>query len=274
MIGGVTVDHDGRTTLPGLWAAGEVTSSGLHGANRLASNSLLEGLVYGARAAEDIRRSLEPSRRRPPGGPADRRPSAGRERHEPLDLADIRDSLRALMWRSVGITRDARGLAEAAEQVDFWCRYVLGQVFDDPAGWTLQNMLTVARLMIAAAAAREESRGVHSRRDFPDTDPGWAHHITLVSPPEGGPERDVRRAGSQSSDDEDPHRPGLRRGGLPFYTSESRRNADPTRTGGSSQRFLGMTRGTYPATVLGPEVEDAPQLLGDERARRRPGVGP
>ena len=82
------------------------------------------------------------------------------------------------MWRSVGITRDAQGLAEAADQVDFWCRYVLGQVFPDPAGWTMQNMLTVARLMIAAAIAREESRGVHTRRDFPETDPAWARHIT------------------------------------------------------------------------------------------------
>ena len=108
MIGGVTIDHDGRTTLPGLWAAGEVTSSGLHGANRLASNSLLEGLVYGARAAEDITRSLEAAGHRPLEVPPIRA-VAVRESHEPLDLADVRDSLRALMWRSVGITRDATG---------------------------------------------------------------------------------------------------------------------------------------------------------------------
>jgi L-aspartate oxidase len=178
MIGGVTVDHDGRTTIPGLWAAGEVTSSGLHGANRLASNSMLEGLVYGARAAEDIVRHLEvdgPRRLEVPPIVAD----DARDGHEPLDLADIRDSLRALMWRSVGITRDASRLAEAAEQVDFWCRYVLDQVFPDPAGWTLQNMLTVARLMIAAAGAREESRGVHTRSDFPRTEPTWAHQIPI-----------------------------------------------------------------------------------------------
>src|SRR5436309_2825622 len=70
--------------------------------------------------------------------------SAAADGQEPLDLADIRDSLRALMWRAVGISRDAAGLAEAAEQVDFWCRYVLGHVFADPAGWTMQNMLIVA----------------------------------------------------------------------------------------------------------------------------------
>src|SRR3954454_6359919 len=97
MMGGVTVDHDGRTTLPGLWAAGEVTSSGLHGANRLASNSLLEGLVYGARAPENTSRAPladAPIRREVPPIPADARPTS----REPLDLMDIRDSLRALMW--------------------------------------------------------------------------------------------------------------------------------------------------------------------------------
>ena len=181
MMGGVTVDHDGRTTVDGLWAAGEVTSSGLHGANRLASNSLLEGLVYGARAAEDIRRHLRsagPYRLEVP--PIDA--VAGPESLESLDLADIRNSLRSLMWRSVGINRDASRLAEASEQVDFWCRYVLGHVFADPAGWTLQNMLTVARLMIAAATERQESRGVHTRCDFPETDPSWARHIALKAP--------------------------------------------------------------------------------------------
>ena len=182
MIGGVTIDAHARTTIPGLWAAGEVTSSGLHGANRLASNSLLEGLVYGARAAEDIVHLLDsqgPARLEVPpiAGAAD-----ALDGGENLDLADIRDSLRALMWRSVGITRDASGLAEAAEQVDYWCRYVLGQVFHDPAGWTMQNMLIVARLMIAAASEREESRGVHTRRDFPNPDPAWARHIAIDSP--------------------------------------------------------------------------------------------
>ena len=181
MIGGVTIDHDGRTTLPGLWAAGEVSSSGLHGANRLASNSLLEGLVHGARAAEDIVRMLDSS----PSVPLEVPPIHGDSpvvKHDPLDLADIRESLRALMWRSVGISRDAKSLAEAADQVDFWCRYVLGQVFPDPAGWTMQNMLVVARLMIAAASEREESRGVHTRRDFPEPNPAWAHHISLQRP--------------------------------------------------------------------------------------------
>ncbi len=97
---------------------------------------------------------------------------------EPLDLADIRNSLKSLMWRNVGVRRDARGLAEAAETIDHWCRYVLPRQFADPAGWELQNMLCVARLMITAARRRQETRGVHLRLDFPATDDDhWRRHI-------------------------------------------------------------------------------------------------
>ena len=181
MIGGVSVDAAGRTTVPGLWAAGEVTSSGLHGANRLASNSLLEGLVFGARSAEDINARLEfsstPLLEVPPisaGAPTNPR--------EPLDLADIHNSLRSLMWRHVGITRDAKGLEEATRQVSFWCRYALDQVFDGPEGWVLQNMLTVAHLVIAAAAARMETRGTHCRRDYPATLGEFAHQLSWRRP--------------------------------------------------------------------------------------------
>jgi L-aspartate oxidase len=180
-IGGVTVDQNGRSTVPGLWAAGEATSSGLHGANRLASNSLLEGLVFGAKAAEDIVETLGsdgPVRLEVPpisSGPG----PAGAEQ---LDLADVRNALRALMWRKAGITREANGLREAADQVAFWCGYALPRVFAEPAGWTLQNMLTVARLIIAASSERTESRGVHTRSDHPSTDPAWARHITFRIP--------------------------------------------------------------------------------------------
>ena len=81
------------------------------------------------------------------------------------------------MWRRMGITRDAAGLNEAALQVERWGRYILPLEFHDPSGWTMQNMLTVARLMIAAALEREESRGVHYRRDFPQANPAMNHHI-------------------------------------------------------------------------------------------------
>lgn len=178
-MGGVTVDTHGRSSLPGLWAAGEVTSSGLHGANRLASNSLLEGLVYGARAAEDIVADLRasgPVRLEVPPLTLDPSPAPSNGR-EPLDLADVRNALRALLWRQAGITREAQGLRDAARQVESWCGYALPQAFDEPTGWTLQNMLTVARLIIDAALRREESRGVHTRSDFPETASAWARHI-------------------------------------------------------------------------------------------------
>ncbi|MDR3622569.1 MAG: L-aspartate oxidase [Paludisphaera borealis] len=178
MIGGVTVDSHGRSSMPGLWAAGEVSSSGLHGANRLASNSLLEGLVFGSRAAEDVTERLD----REGAWQLEVPPISASTPHEhriPIDLDDLRKSLRALMWRRMGITRDASGLADAALQVDRWCRYILPHVFDDPGGWAIQNMLTVARLMIAAADERTESRGVHSRADFPETDPAWRRHVTM-----------------------------------------------------------------------------------------------
>jgi L-aspartate oxidase len=176
MVGGVTVDMHGRTSIPGLWAAGEVTSSGLHGANRLASNSLLEGLVYGAlcgqgaaEAARKIPDTLQAlpltSRFEPADGNA-------------LDVTDITNSLRSLMVRQMGIVRDRPGLTQAAQDVLFWCRYVLQREFDARPGWELQNLLTIARLMIHSALEREESRGVHYRSDFPRRDDAhWSRHI-------------------------------------------------------------------------------------------------
>jgi L-aspartate oxidase len=178
MIGGVTVDLSGRTTLRGLWAAGEVTSSGLHGANRLASNSLLEGLVYGARVAEDIVQTLEAAGPRALEVPPISGPPV-KDGHARIDLVDLRESLRALFWRRVGITRDEAGLNEAAQRVDHWGRYILPLEFDDTPGWSMQNMLIVARLMIAAARERKESRGVHCRSDYPQSDPTMNHHINF-----------------------------------------------------------------------------------------------
>jgi len=203
MIGGVTVDDHGRTSLPGLWGAGEATSSGLHGANRLASNSLLEGLVFGARAAEDIRRELGQTETWRLEVPPIESPS-GRESRTRIDLDDLRKSLRALMWRRMGIMRSGDGLAEAAEQVDHWCRYVLPLVFDDPAGWTIQNMLVTARLMIAAAAERRESRGVHARSDHPDADPSWNRHLTIQRPPIQAPAPAPPRAAGRPAPGREP----------------------------------------------------------------------
>jgi L-aspartate oxidase len=186
MMGGVTVDPDGRTTLPGLLAAGEVTSTGLHGANRLASNSLLETLVYGAaagRTASIAAVDLDDSFHGPPLENPPVKLSS-----ELLDLTDIRNSLKSLLWRRVGVRRDGQGLREAQDNIDHWCRYVLPLQFSEPGGWELQNMLCVARLMIPAALQREETRGCHVRAEFggPDDD-RWKRHIKFRREPEAEP---------------------------------------------------------------------------------------
>jgi L-aspartate oxidase len=176
MMGGVTVDAQGRTTLPGLWAAGEVTSSGLHGANRLASNSLLEGLVFGTecgRGAAAVAAKLPDTFAVPPIAATFAPDNAGL-----LDVADLTNSLRSLMVRNMGIVRHKNGLQEAERTVAFWCRYVLRREFNTRAGWELQNMLTVARLMIWSALQRTESRGVHFRADYPQRDDAnWLRHV-------------------------------------------------------------------------------------------------
>ena len=183
MIGGVTVNQEGRTTLAGLWAAGEVSSSGLHGANRLASNSLLEGLVYGAHAgrgaAEAIAEMPDHLQAIPLNNPVVDQSS------ETLDLGDIRNSLKSLMGRNMSVQRTASNLVEASETIDRWRQYVLPRQFSDPQGWELQNLLTVARVMVAAALIREESRGVHLRSDYPQIDDQqWKRHLRFRRPAE------------------------------------------------------------------------------------------
>jgi L-aspartate oxidase len=170
-IGGVRTDLAGRTTLPGLWACGEVASNGVHGANRLASNSLLEGLVFGRRVAEDVARA---------GGDALPRQVTSDVRGAPgaaIDVDDIRASLRSAMWRHVGIERADAGLREVQSMVAAWGGYAMGGVFESPEGWETQNLLTVGMLMAEAARARTESRGTHRRTDYPATDAAQAHHL-------------------------------------------------------------------------------------------------
>jgi L-aspartate oxidase len=191
MVGGVTVDMSGRTTVPNLWAAGEVTSSGLHGANRLASNSLIEGLVYGTLCARGAVEAVQKSSHELRALPL-RFSSDPDTRNDSLDVTDLTNSLRGLMVRKMGIVRDRARLLEARQDVEFWCSYVLLREFDNPEGWELQNMLTVGRLMIDGAITREESRGTHFRSDFPQRDDEhWARHVT--SPPFPNPEADRRK---------------------------------------------------------------------------------
>ncbi len=182
MIGGVVVDVEGRTTIDGLWAAGEVTSTGLHGANRLASNSLLEGLVFGARVGRHAGQAALAM-------PDDFR--VPKLHHEPttsdgvsLDISDIRNSLQSLMWRLVGVQRRADRLEEALHAIQSYSRYVLTYNFESEPGWELQNMITIAHLMAQAALARTESRGVHLRTDYPKLDEeNWHRHLKFIRPP-------------------------------------------------------------------------------------------
>lgn len=176
-IGGVRTDSAGRTGIPGLFAVGEASCTGLHGANRLASNSLLEGLVIGeitGRTAAEARelRGAAGGRRGPVPIVSDIRPSE----HGELDLADVRSSLRSAMWRNVGIERAASKLSDVMDMFDFWGRYTLDKIFDDPTGWETQNMLLTGALMARSAAWREESRGCHSRAEFPEPREEFAVH--------------------------------------------------------------------------------------------------
>jgi L-aspartate oxidase len=179
MVGGVKTDVNAQTNIKNLYACGEVASTGLHGANRLGSNSLLEGLVFGKVAGESASTQLKTGannlkhRRMKYDIP--------RSDRSQLDAADVTNSLRALMWRNVGITRKDQPLAEAQEIIRFWQRYVMDKVFDSLYGWECQNMLTVSLLTAQAAQKRRESRGVHYRIDFPETDDrNFATHIELT----------------------------------------------------------------------------------------------
>jgi L-aspartate oxidase len=201
MIGGVRADESGRTDVPGLFAVGEASCSGLHGANRLASNSLLEGLVMGAVVGAAARGAGGERNGRGARGPvpviSDIRPSD----HGELDLADVRSSLRSAMWRNVGIERTDAKLRDVMDMFDFWGRYTLDKIFDDPAGWETQNLLLVGALMARSAAWRQESRGCHARAEFADARDEFAVHDrwrrgqsgVKPEPVAGGTKRDAAR---------------------------------------------------------------------------------
>ena len=172
-IGGVETDLYGRTNVPALYACGECAATGVHGANRLASNSLLEGLVFGRRVAQAIDLDALAAAMPVPLTHEVERPERGE-----LDLADVRSSLRSAMWRNVGIERSSTKLSDMLEMFAFWGRYAFDSVFDEPMGWETQNMLTSARLMVVAALARNESRGTHTRLDRPTTDVELEGHFT------------------------------------------------------------------------------------------------
>lgn len=185
IMGGVDTDEWAHTSVPGLFAAGEVACTGVHGANRLASNSLLEGLVFGARAAVAMTETPHAAPMKADRvGAWDLGLGAGKDRDvvagsrapspQPLASAEVRD----LMWRSVGLFRDRDGLERAVATLDGSARRLPPSTPDE---YRHLNLVTVARLIARAALRREESRGGHFRADFPERDDArWQVHVVEV----------------------------------------------------------------------------------------------
>lgn len=168
-VGGAVTDGDGRTSVPGLFAVGEAAASGLHGANRLASNSLLEGAVLGrstGRAAAALARNPHPGLPRSAPGP-ELAVDPPRLLHD-----DLLYSLKSLMWRQVGLRRHADGLQDARSRIAYWHHYLVKAPLPLRANCELANMLTVSALVAEAALRRAESRGTHFRDDHQQRDDG------------------------------------------------------------------------------------------------------
>ncbi|NJP53943.1 L-aspartate oxidase [Streptomyces sp. SBST2-5] len=183
--GGVRTDSHGRTTVPGLYACGEVACTGVHGANRLASNSLLEGLVYAERIAADIARS--PLQARDPHPlPQSERPA------HPLLPPEARFAIQRIMTRGAGVLRSEASLAAAADQLERLhaeARDALaehGKTAEPGVDtWEATNLLCVARVLVAAARLRQETRGCHWREDHPERDDtAWRRHIVVRLDPD------------------------------------------------------------------------------------------
>ena len=177
MCGGVTSDLHGRSSLPGLWAIGETACTGLHGANRLASNSLLEGLVFGRRAADKLKKQLRQEDEWSDPDVPDWQIGSAVPSHEEVVVAHNWEELRRMMWNYVGIVRSNSRLRRAARRVSlleeeireyYWKHLVTRDLLE------LRNIATVASLIISAATSRHESRGLHANLDYPEARPDFA----------------------------------------------------------------------------------------------------
>ncbi|GBF27876.1 L-aspartate oxidase [bacterium MnTg02] len=168
-MGGILTDANGRSSVDGLWACGEVASTGAHGANRLASNSLLEAIVFAARIAEDIHSVVPLS---PLKAYSDCIPSTRADVSKVPRLQNAMDRLRMLMTEHAGVVRNENGLAGLIKEID-----ALEQV--DTKSRTFRNLLTASRSIAAAALERNESRGCHFRSDFPETNPKFARRSNM-----------------------------------------------------------------------------------------------
>jgi len=180
MMGGIKTDTWGATNINGLFAVGEAACTGVHGANRLASNSMIEVLVFAKRIMETIERGVEraiPSAVKHPDiyqSLTDRRSS---EAVPSLSLS----ALQQLLWDKVGIIRDKQSLTQAARTLATWQK-ILPQPTDRPS-YELSNLVLCGRLVTEAALLRKESRGAHFRSDYPHSLSRWKHHIVLVKSP-------------------------------------------------------------------------------------------
>jgi L-aspartate oxidase len=183
IMGGVKTDLWGRTSIPGLYAAGEVACTGVHGANRLASNSLAEGLVFGARAGRAILTDALPP---PPGGalPGDAGAALAIDRDA---AAETIRSLQQVMWNGAGILREGQGLGRTIDAILVLERGLALRRVTRP-GVEARNLLFVGRLIAETALRRQESRGAHYRQDFPEKEPGRGRH-SIIAP--GAPAPDL-----------------------------------------------------------------------------------
>lgn len=172
MMGGVKTNLDGETSIRNLYACGEVACQGVHGANRLASNSLLDGLVYGGRIVERVRVVA--------GADSECPVFTGRDLAEPveMDVARLRAEIQSVMGKYAGPVRTADGLQKALGFFEQWSR-LEGHRAVDAEEMEVRNMLQVGRLVVQAALIRTESRGGHYRRDFPETRACWRQHVIL-----------------------------------------------------------------------------------------------
>jgi len=179
MMGGVWTDLDGASTVPGLFAAGEVACSGVHGANRLASNSLLEGLVFGVRAASAAVAFAD--QQKLPALSSQETTFRTGQFGTLEDAEKLRSSLRRTMWGQVGVIRSGESLIRACAQLSRWAQLVT-QPFASRSALEVKNMVQVAQCVAEAALWRENSVGAHYRSDFPEAErAGWQQHSRLSS---------------------------------------------------------------------------------------------